>query len=397
MFTPDGYSIHAYGRMVNERARTNAYAEALRRSVHPDSVVLDIGTGAGIFAFLACQYGAAKVYAIEPDNSMEIAKKCALDIPGSERITWIRGLSTELDLPEKVDVVIGDLHGMFPFYNSNIDSFRDARQRHLKPGGRLIPARDVLRMVPAQSWEYGSVTSPWRSNEYGLNLEAGLPYVTNNMWRAKPEPVPVENLLAEPATWGVIDYMHVESAKLDGRTQSTITRAGTMHGLYIWFDGDMGDGIGFSNAPDKKELIYGRAFLPLERPVDVNPGDTLSARISVVRIGAEFIFRWNTHIENGHGEVLGDFRQSTFNARPIFPGELARTAGDFTPRLGWQGEVDRAILDAMSGNRALNSIAEEIHRRFPSRFRDHQAAFERVAKLSNKYSDDAWTGPPGRS
>ncbi len=62
------YDIYAFGGMIRDRVRTDAYAEALRRSVGPNSVVLDLGTGVGIWALLACRFGARKVYAVDPND-----------------------------------------------------------------------------------------------------------------------------------------------------------------------------------------------------------------------------------------------------------------------------------------------------------------------------------------
>ena len=55
------YSLNAYGSMIADRVRVDAYAEALRKTVHMGSVVVEIGTGPGIFAVLACQLGASRV------------------------------------------------------------------------------------------------------------------------------------------------------------------------------------------------------------------------------------------------------------------------------------------------------------------------------------------------
>ena len=63
------YTIPEYGRMMGDRVRMEAYTLALRQAVKPGSVVLDIGTGTGIFAVLACQFGARVVYALEPDEA----------------------------------------------------------------------------------------------------------------------------------------------------------------------------------------------------------------------------------------------------------------------------------------------------------------------------------------
>src|SRR5881397_1050838 len=98
------YSIIGYGAMVADRVRTDAYCEALRQAVKPGAVVLDIGTGTGIFAFLASYFGARKVYAIEPSDAIQLAREIAAANCCQERIEFIQALSTKVDLPERADV-----------------------------------------------------------------------------------------------------------------------------------------------------------------------------------------------------------------------------------------------------------------------------------------------------
>jgi type I protein arginine methyltransferase len=71
------YTISQFGNMYVNKARMDAYAAALRDAVTPNSVVLDIGAGTGIFALLACRYGARRVYAIEPDDAINLAREVA--------------------------------------------------------------------------------------------------------------------------------------------------------------------------------------------------------------------------------------------------------------------------------------------------------------------------------
>ena len=59
------YSIYSFGSMITNSERMAPYVQALRAAIKPNSIVVDIGTGTGIFALLACQFGARKVYAIE--------------------------------------------------------------------------------------------------------------------------------------------------------------------------------------------------------------------------------------------------------------------------------------------------------------------------------------------
>jgi len=61
-----------------------------------------------------------------------------------ERATFTRGKSSQIELPEQVDVVICDHVGYFGFDYGIIDFLEDARKRFLKPGGTLIPS--IIRL-----------------------------------------------------------------------------------------------------------------------------------------------------------------------------------------------------------------------------------------------------------
>ena len=73
------YSLHFYGQMIADSSRMDAYAAALRQTIKPDSVVMDLGCGPGVFALLACKLGARRVYAVEPDNVVGLAREAAAE------------------------------------------------------------------------------------------------------------------------------------------------------------------------------------------------------------------------------------------------------------------------------------------------------------------------------
>ena len=90
----------------------------------------------------------------------------------------------------------------------------------------------------------------------------------------------------------------------------TAVSDGTAHGLFIWFDAEIGDGIGFSNAPDVEKIasVYGRAFFPLLEPVPIAKGDTIRLTIEAELVEDEYVWRWQTHISGVDG-VKADFQQ----------------------------------------------------------------------------------------
>ncbi len=390
MYNADNYTLRNYGHMVNADARTKPLIAALKAAIVPgESIVLDIGTGIGFFSFMACRLGAKKVYAIEPDNAIEIARLSADNFEYKERIIWIQGLSTKIELPEKADVVIGDLHGTLPFYNSNISSMIDARKRHLKPGGHIISMRDRLLAVPAFApSEYEDVDAPWFNNPYDIDFSTCGKFVVNDWWRARPDVVPVEHLLSSPRQWGEIDYRTIESPNIDGRVEWAIERAGTIHGLYVWFDGDVADGLGYSNAPDLPELLYGRAFFPMQKPVQVAVGDKVETRISATLIDNHFVYRWDTRITDVIGNIKAQYKQSTFKARPLRPDALQALSEDYCPAINEAGMIAQVVLTALEQSRSLGQIADMVAKQFPQRFSNKTAALNHVSGLLRKFSGD---------
>ncbi len=156
------YSISSFGDMIADETRTDAYVTALQRSIRPETTtVLDIGTGTGIFALLACRFGASHVYALEPGEAIHVARQLATENGYADKITFIQDFSTHISLPQPVDVIISDLHGVLPFFQQHIPSIVDARQRLLAPNGILIPQRDtVMATVVKKSENFEEFKKP---------------------------------------------------------------------------------------------------------------------------------------------------------------------------------------------------------------------------------------------
>lgn len=359
-----------------------AYTEALRRAVTPGCTVIDIGTGPGIFALLACRFGAGHVYAIEPSDAIAVAREAAAANGFADRITFIQGLSTDFTPPERVDVILSDLRGLLPFLGSHIPSIIDARVRLLKPGGTQIPLRDELRAGVVNAEEtYNEIVDAWKL--HGFDYRAATRIVTNTTgWRIKD--VAPEILMARPQSWATLDYTTIEGPNVDGEVAFAIEREGRAHGVLVWFDTVLSEGIGFSNAPDSKKpaKVYGRSFFPWSEPVDLRQGDEVRFKIEARRVGQEYLYLWETAI---NGKPM--FKQSTFFGEPLSMSQLKKRSSDYIPRLNSDGRIDSFVLSRIAEGQPVGEIAGQLAESFPDKFKGWGEAMGHVGDLVRKYSE----------
>lgn len=378
------YSVTNYGRMIEPGPRLEAYVQAVKAAVEPGSVVADIGTGTGFFAVLAAKLGAERVYAIEPGESIQVGRETARQNGVEDRITFIHGLSTDVDLEQKVDVIISDLRGALPLYGTHIPSLIDARERHLKPGGILLPTKDTIRVAVAHDPKsYREHVEPWAINTEGLDLEPQRRRAVNSWYGQRVER---GSLRTDPLTWVELNYETIDSPDVDETIVWEVGRAGTAHGLSVWFDAEISPNAGFTTGPDGPELVYGSAFFPFERPLDLLAGDRLYVDFRAKLVADEYTWIWNSRLEGVDGQDRVSFEQSTLHGAPVTAERLRQRAADFRPSLSTRGEVDAVILQRMDGQRSLAQIANEISQKFPHEFPDRQDALSRVADLSVEYS-----------
>ena len=377
------YSLYNYGQMLADKPRMDAYIAALRRSVNKDSVVLDLGCGPGIFSMIACQLGARRVYAVDPNPSIQIAREAAHTNGFADKIEFFEGISGDLRLTERVDTIISDLRGVLPWYEELVPAIIDARERLLKPGGQLIPQRDLLFAAVVEAPEkYAELVGPWETNDFDCSSARK---VATNTWRKTH--VSPQQLLCEPVCWKVLDYYAVNNADLTEELSLQINRSGKAHGFILWFDAELIEGIGFSNAPDKPALIYGNGLFLFSDPVDVVESDLVNLRIEAKLINGGYVWRWDTKILTEANEVKCQFRQSTLFGTPLSTTKLRKQSSAFRPDLTESGKVEHFILSLMTGTYSLEEIAEQLQKEFPQRYSDWHQALNDVSTLSAEFSE----------
>ena len=306
-----GYTVCQYGGMIACEPRMDVFAEALRRAITPGCTVIDLGAGTSVFALLACQYGAGRVIAIEPADAVQVLRISARDNGYADRIEVIQDLSTAFTETNVADVIVSDLRGCLPLFERHIPILIDARERLLKPGGVLMPQRDILRVALCCHPEYGALCEePWLRNSYGLDLSAGHRFAVNRFIKTTVTPETLRSAALDLLT---IDYRTVTVPDFEGRVVLECHQAGPINGLLLWFDAEIAPDLGFSNAPGKPQLVYESAFFPFEHPIDMATGDWIELDMRARFADGEYLWTWTStlyHLGSDMPEKV--FRQNSF-------------------------------------------------------------------------------------
>jgi protein arginine N-methyltransferase 1 len=379
----DLYGIRDYAGMLADEVRMRAYERALASEITPGALVLDLGAGTGVFALMAARLGARRVVAVEPNDAIQVAREIAAANGLGDRIEFIQDVSTSLALDERADVIVSDLRGVTPLHLQHVPSIIDARERLLVPSGRMIPREDVLfAAVVEDARAYDTFVDVWRDPHWGFDMDAARRLVSNTWWGTF---VDQEQLLSRPAVWARLDYTCITQADAQGEIELLLTRPGKAHGLAIWFETTLAEGVSFSTAPGTK-LVYRQAFFPLEEPVEARAGDRAFVRIHAAGTAADYVWRWQTAISRGDSTIAA-FDQCTLNHLVITPDLLRRTVATHSPLLNEDGDVVRFVLERMTGGSSLERIAEELHTKYPNHFRSYDSALKRVTDLAVRYGE----------
>lgn len=372
--------------MIAHRARSEAYSEALRKTIHKGSIVAEIGTGPGVFAVLACQLGASRVFAIEPAEVIQLARELAAANGCVEKIEFFEDLSSRVTLPVPADVIISDLRGVLPLFHRHIPDIVDARQRFLAPGGSLIPRRDsIYGAVVEAPISYSEIVDPWDQNPFGQDLNLARRLAVNSIRKMRVSP---SQLLTGHRLWATLDYTSIENPDVRGKLQWKAERAGTGHGIAMWFDADLAEGASFSNAPGLPEGIYEALLFPWTRPVPLSAGQDVFADVDAKLVEDDYVWRWATRINpiEGSGTSPIHFRQSQLDGAVLSPKKLHRLAADHIPQLSGEGLLRRRVFELMDGRATLEEIARRLAAEFPQRFPGWKQALSYAGLISQEFS-----------
>jgi type I protein arginine methyltransferase len=280
--------LGAHEEMLSDSIRIDAYHRAIHRHVRPGDVVLDLGTGTGLLAMMASRAGAKKVYAIEHSDVIQIAQEISAR-NGFTNIEFVRGNSREFVAPEPIDVVLHEQMGDELFNENMIDNVLDIRDRVLRPGGRILPARFKLFVEPVSLVPSMRVRRLWNVQlPDGIDLSSIEGSATTERFTSSADDIywarPGSVSTALGQTHPIVEFdLHTLASPSAIATSHVVERVApddmVVDGVCVWFEACFDDEIVLSTSPLQGLTSWGNRVFRLD--TDVSAGEQVRLRIDL--------------------------------------------------------------------------------------------------------------------
>ncbi|MFB7865474.1 class I SAM-dependent methyltransferase [Streptomyces sp. NPDC056069] len=321
------YDRFLYATMTTDHERNQRFLAALAK-LAPGRRVLDIGTGEDLlWARESVQAGARNAVAVEViEDAFHTAAGTLAALDEHDLITLLHGESTTLQFAPKADVCVAEIIGSLAGAEGAAAVLTDARNRHLVPGGMVVPHRAVTLAAPVH-------LSDLLPGQPVAFAEASLPYLQSIFdWHSRPFDIRlrIENphadaLLSDGQPVEVLDFNGELRTEQRTTTRLTITRAGHMDGVLTW--------LNLWCLPDEEPLDalrmrtnWASIYFPLfDHPVPVAPGDVLELTVETALsddgIHPDYHLAATLHTTGGqehHGSLASPHHGGPFRAHPLY-------------------------------------------------------------------------------
>lgn len=367
--------VGSHRSMVFDEVRNELYAAAIRKLVTPDSVVLDLGAGLGIHGLIAAAAGAKRVYLVDPEPVVQIAKEIARANGLADRIVVLEGRIEDIELPEQVDLIVSVLTGNLLYTEDLLPSLFHARDRYLKPGGRLLPDRAELLLAPVSAPAlHARHIGCWSEPHLGLDFSAARRFAANEMLWPRRDEFTIERL-APAATISSIDMTQATHADCRGEARLRIETGGNCDGLLGWIRIRLGDAW-LSTDPAAPEVHWSSAILPLDPPLPLQTGEEI-----LVSLQRPVYGDWTWRVSSASASR----QQSCFLSRMDAPSRLRKLAPETSPRLSPRGRRALDILAMMRDGASNQAIARHLADADPRGFPDVETALREIQGFALRY------------
>lgn len=272
--------IEYHRTLIADRLRNEAFYGALQSVIEPGkTTVADIGAGTGLLGAMAAKLGAREVYLYETAAVAGVANEI-LKRNKLRNCHLFPYHSTEMDEPPRADVIVSETLGNYAFEENIIATVADARKRHLKKGGVIIPRLVTQWVCPVISDRIHDELTAWDGVGHGLDFSFARTMSLNNIY--------VRTLVANELldggraalAWDSVDLTVDARSSRKGSGRWHASAAQKVYGFALWWDAELVAGISLSTSPLLPKTHWEQLYLPLLTPLDVKRGETVNLSVS---------------------------------------------------------------------------------------------------------------------
>jgi protein arginine N-methyltransferase 1 len=271
--------IEYHRTLIADRVRNQAFHDALARVIKPgETIVADIGAGTGLIGLIAAKLGAREVYLYEAAEVAGVAAE-VIKANRARNCHLMPCHSTEMQDPPRADVIVSETLGNYALEENIVDTLADARKRHLKDGGVIIPGKISQFVAPVVSDRVHRELAVWDGVGFGLDLAPARAMSLNNVYvrRLTPEEL-LENGRAAQV-WDDVDLVKGRGANRKGEASFKLKSAATIYGFAYWWAAELVPGIVLSTAPNAPQTHWEQLYFPLLEPISARAGETVMASL----------------------------------------------------------------------------------------------------------------------
>jgi len=340
--------------------RLDFYRAAIEKLVRPGDRVVDAGCGTAVLGLLCLQAGAEHVHAIDSTAALEIAREALTRAGWAPKADFIQGSTFQVELLERVDVVICDHVGYFGFDYGLIGLLADARRRFLKPGGAMIPGRLKLHIGAVESEKASQLTEAWQAQGIPPEFHWVRQHSINTKHAVNLLP---DEVLTAPAELCCMDLQVDQPDFFSWSAQLIARRDGVLHGVAGWFECELAQDVWMTNSPlSETSISRSQAFFPISSALPVKAGEQID--VTIMARPADQMIAWNVvHPASGRR-----FNHSTWQGDLMEQDRLARSHPEHVPQVSRNAHARSVVLGYCDGQRSVAQVQAAVLRDHPKLF-----------------------------
>lgn len=285
---------------TRDQPRVAAYLRAIRQTVTPDDVVLDLGAGLGVFSVAAALAGARRVLAVEAEPVAGAIEALAAANGVADRVHVVPRPLREAEPPERATVCIYDDLHVLDLCGACAGAVADARARWLLPEARFLPDAVELWCAPVRVSlpAVGAAVAAAMNTAPLRETAAASPHLA----RVSPG-----QLAAPPVRLARVALAELDGSGVRARKLARAPRAARITGVAAWLRLALARGITLDTGPLAPATAYPHAVFPLAGPVRAAPGErvAISLRYAAPRAAAGWhrLWRWQVQTRESAAEA----------------------------------------------------------------------------------------------